>query len=119
MRQKIGIIQALQHDPELAILDEPTEGLDPLMQHAFYDILEDLRAGGRTIFFSSHVLSEVERVCDRVADHPGGPARRASRTSGRSSRGVARKVEMQAVRPRARRSMACPACPTSSSRATS
>ncbi|HEY3162852.1 MAG TPA: ABC transporter ATP-binding protein [Candidatus Limnocylindrales bacterium] len=67
MRQKIGIIQALQHDPELAILDEPTEGLDPLMQRAFYDLLDDLKAAGRTIFFSSHVLSEVERVCDRVA----------------------------------------------------
>jgi ABC-2 type transport system ATP-binding protein len=67
MRQKIGIVQALQHDPELAILDEPTEGLDPLMQRSFYDILDDLRAAGRTIFFSSHVLSEVERVCDRVA----------------------------------------------------
>lgn len=67
MRQKIGIIQALQHDPELAILDEPTEGLDPLMQRAFYGILDDLKSAGRTIFFSSHVLSEVERVCDRVA----------------------------------------------------
>jgi ABC-2 type transport system ATP-binding protein len=67
MRQKIGIIQALQHDPELAILDEPSEGLDPLMQRAFYAILDELRAAGRTIFFSSHVLSEVERVCDRVA----------------------------------------------------
>jgi ABC-2 type transport system ATP-binding protein len=67
MRQKIGIIQALQHDPELAILDEPTEGLDPLMQRAFYEILDDLKAAGRTIFFSSHILSEVERVCDRVA----------------------------------------------------
>jgi beta-exotoxin I transport system ATP-binding protein len=67
MRQKIGIVQALQHDPELAILDEPTEGLDPLMQRAFYTILDELKATGRTIFFSSHVLSEVERVCDRVA----------------------------------------------------
>jgi ABC-2 type transport system ATP-binding protein len=67
MRQKMGIIQALQHDPELAILDEPSEGLDPLMQRAFYEILEDLHREGRTIFFSSHVLSEVERVCDRVA----------------------------------------------------
>jgi ABC-2 type transport system ATP-binding protein len=66
MRQKVGIVQALQHDPELAILDEPTEGLDPLMQHAFYGILAALKAQGRTIFFSSHVLSEVERVCDRV-----------------------------------------------------
>lgn len=67
MRQKIGVIQALQHDPELAILDEPTEGLDPLMQHAFYSLMDDQRAKGRTVFFSSHVLSEVERLCDRVA----------------------------------------------------
>jgi ABC-2 type transport system ATP-binding protein len=67
MRQKIGIVQALQHDPELAILDEPSEGLDPLMQRAFYEILDGVKARGRTIFFSSHVLSEVERVCDRVA----------------------------------------------------
>ena len=67
MRQKIGIVQALQHEPELAVLDEPTEGLDPLMQRAFYEILDTLKAEGRTIFFSSHVLSEVERVCDRVA----------------------------------------------------
>ena len=67
MRQKIGIVQALQHDPELAILDEPSEGLDPLMQRAFYAILDERKAAGRTVFFSSHVLSEVERVCDRVA----------------------------------------------------
>ncbi len=67
MRQKLGIVQALQHDPELAILDEPSEGLDPLMQRAFYGILEDVRRAGRTVLFSSHVLSEVERVCDRVA----------------------------------------------------
>jgi ABC-2 type transport system ATP-binding protein len=67
MRQKIGVVQALQHDPELAILDEPTEGLDPLMQLAFYRLLDDLRIEGKTVFFSSHVLSEVERLCDRVA----------------------------------------------------
>ena len=67
MRQKVGIVQALQHNPELAILDEPTEGLDPLMQRAFYEILDTLKAEGCTIFFSSHVLSEVVRVCDRVA----------------------------------------------------
>ena len=67
MRQKIGIIQAFQHDPELAILDEPTEGLDPLMQRSFYEILEDRQRAGRTVFFSSHILSEVERVCHRVA----------------------------------------------------
>ena len=67
MRQKLGIVQALQHDPELAILDEPSEGLDPLMQRAFFEILDELRAAGRTVFLSSHILSEVERVCDRVA----------------------------------------------------
>jgi ABC-2 type transport system ATP-binding protein len=67
MRQKLGVVQALQHDPELAILDEPTEGLDPLMQRSFYDIVDERRKAGRTVFFSSHVLSEVERVCDRVA----------------------------------------------------
>jgi ABC-2 type transport system ATP-binding protein len=67
MRQKIGVIQALQCDPELAILDEPTEGLDPLMQRAFYRVLDGMRAEGRTVFFSSHILSEVERLCDRVA----------------------------------------------------
>ncbi|MGZ6300434.1 MAG: ABC transporter ATP-binding protein, partial [Candidatus Limnocylindria bacterium] len=53
MRQKLGVIQALQHDPELAILDEPTEGLDPLVQHAFYGVLDDLRSAGRTIFLGS------------------------------------------------------------------
>jgi ABC-2 type transport system ATP-binding protein len=67
MRQKVGIIQAFQHDPELVILDEPTEGLDPLMQRSFYEILGDRQKAGRTVFFSSHILSEVERVCDRVA----------------------------------------------------
>ena len=72
MRQKVGIIQALQHDPELAILDEPTEGLDPLMQRVFYDVLDERRRAGRTIFFSSHILSEVERLCDRVAIVRGG-----------------------------------------------
>lgn len=67
MKRKLGIIQALQSDPPLLILDEPTEGLDPLMQDAFYALLTDLQRRGRTIFFSSHVLSEVERVCQRVA----------------------------------------------------
>ena len=63
MRQKIGIIQALQHDPELAILDEPTEGLDPLMQRAFYDLLDERRKAGRTVFFSSHVLVGGRAAC--------------------------------------------------------
>jgi ABC-2 type transport system ATP-binding protein len=66
-KQKIAIVQALQHDPELIILDEPTSGLDPLSQEAFFDVLHDLRDRGRTVFFSSHVLSEVQRLADRVA----------------------------------------------------
>jgi len=67
MKQKLGLVQALQCRPRLAFLDEPTKGLDPLVQQAFYDALADARAHGMTIFFSSHILSEVERVCDRVA----------------------------------------------------
>jgi len=67
MKQKIGLVQALQCRPSLAFLDEPTKGLDPLVQQAFYDALAAARARGTTIFFSSHILSEVERVCDRVA----------------------------------------------------
>lgn len=66
-KQKIAIVQALQHNPELIILDEPTSGLDPLSQEAFFDLLHDLRDHGSTVFFSSHVLSEVQRLCDRVA----------------------------------------------------
>lgn len=67
MKRKLGIVQALQGDPPLLILDEPTEGLDPLVQRELNEILFGLRARGRTVFLSSHVLSEVERVCDRIA----------------------------------------------------
>jgi len=67
MKQKLGIVQALQCAPRLALLDEPTKGLDPLMQQAFYEIVIDMRRHGATVFLSSHVISEVERVCDRVA----------------------------------------------------
>ena len=66
MKRKLGLIQAFQSDPPLLILDEPTEGLDPLMQESFYELLSDVKQRGRTIFMSSHVLSEVERVCDRI-----------------------------------------------------
>ena len=65
-KQKIGLLQALMHKPELVVLDEPTSGLDPLVQHEFYEILDETRAEGRTVFFSSHVLPEVQRICDRV-----------------------------------------------------
>jgi len=67
MKRKLGLIQAFQSDPLLLILDEPTEGLDPLMQESFYKLLMDVKQRGRTVFMSSHVLSEVDRVCDRIA----------------------------------------------------
>jgi ABC-2 type transport system ATP-binding protein len=66
-KQKIGLIIALQHRPDLLILDEPTSGLDPLVQQTFYEVIREAKAEGRTVFLSSHVLSEVERTCDRVA----------------------------------------------------
>jgi ABC-2 type transport system ATP-binding protein len=66
-KRKLGLIQALMHRPELLILDEPTSGLDPLVQHEFYRLVEEAQAGGQTIFLSSHVLPEVQRVCNRVA----------------------------------------------------
>jgi ABC-2 type transport system ATP-binding protein len=67
MKRKLGIIQAFQANPPLLILDEPTDGLDPLMQESFYVLLADVKRDGATVFMSSHVLSEVERVCDRIA----------------------------------------------------
>lgn len=65
-KQKIGIIQALFHRPDLIVLDEPTGGLDPLVQETFLTILREARDNGQTVFFSSHVLSEVEQIADRV-----------------------------------------------------
>jgi ABC-2 type transport system ATP-binding protein len=66
-KQKVGLVIALQHRPELLILDEPTAGLDPLVQQSFFGALRELIAEGRTAFVSSHILSEVEKSCDRVA----------------------------------------------------
>lgn len=66
-KKKVGIVQGLLHEPKLIILDEPTGGLDPLMQQKFYDLLREENKKGVTIFFSSHVLSEVQKLCDRVA----------------------------------------------------
>ncbi len=66
-RQKIGIIQAFMHKPDLVVLDEPTSGLDPLMQREFYNIVDETRQDGRSVFLSSHNLHEVQRLCDRAA----------------------------------------------------
>jgi len=66
-KKKVGIIQGLLHEPKLIILDEPTGGLDPLMQQRFFDLLREENKKGATILFSSHILSEVQKLCDRVA----------------------------------------------------
>lgn len=65
-RQKIGLIAALMHDPELLILDEPTSGLDPLIQSEFNEIIRERKKQGKTTFMSSHILNEVQNICDRV-----------------------------------------------------
>lgn len=66
-KKKVGIVQGLLHEPKLIILDEPTGGLDPLMQQKFFDIIKDENKKGVTVFFSSHILSEVQQLCNRVA----------------------------------------------------
>ncbi|MCH7481433.1 MAG: ABC transporter ATP-binding protein [Chloroflexi bacterium] len=65
-KHKVGLIHALMHRPELLILDEPTSGLDPIVQRELHRLLEEVRAEGRTVFLSSHILPEVESLCDRV-----------------------------------------------------
>ncbi|MEO8437644.1 MAG: ABC transporter ATP-binding protein [Chloroflexota bacterium] len=66
-KQKVGLIVALQHKPDLLILDEPTAGLDPLVQQTFFALVREAREEGRSIFLSSHIIDEVDRTCDRVA----------------------------------------------------
>lgn len=67
MRQKLAIVAAMQHDPELLVLDEPSDGLDPIVQQRFEALIRERREAGRTVFMSSHDLAEVERTCERVA----------------------------------------------------
>jgi len=66
-KRKLGLAIAMMHNPDLLILDEPTSGLDPLMQQTFNQMMQEYRAQGKTVFLSSHVLSEVQTICDRVA----------------------------------------------------
>jgi ABC-2 type transport system ATP-binding protein len=79
-KQKIGLIIALQHRPDLLLLDEPTSGLDPLIQQEFYGVVREAKAEGRTVFLSSHIMSEVEKTCDRVAIIREGKLARVDRT---------------------------------------
>jgi ABC-2 type transport system ATP-binding protein len=74
-RQKVALVQALQHDPDLLILDEPTDGLDPILRRRVGDLLRDHAADGGTVFLSSHVVHEIETVCDDVAIVVGGRLR--------------------------------------------
>ncbi len=66
-KKKVGIVQGLLHQPKLIMLDEPTSGLDPLMQHKFFDLILEENKKGATVFFSSHILGEVQKLCNRVA----------------------------------------------------
>lgn len=66
-KKKVGIVQGLLHQPKLIILDEPTSGLDPLMQQRFFDLIKEENKRGATVFFSSHILSEVQKMCNKVA----------------------------------------------------
>ena len=103
---------ALQHRPELLILDEPTSGLDPLVQQSFYELVREAQAEGRTVFLSSHILSEVEKTCDRVAIIRDGVLVKVDRTD--ALRDLAHhEVELRfagTVPSRRTRSRACRAC---------
>lgn len=97
-RQKVALVQAFMHDAPLLILDEPTTGLDPLVQQEFFALLHEARAAGRTVFLSSHNLSEVERVCDRVASVREGRLAAVEEMAALRRRAV-RLVELTCARP--------------------
>ena len=93
-RKKVGIVCALQHNPELLILDEATSGLDPLMQRAFFQILRERNQAGVTVFLSSHVLSEIQRNCTRAAIIRGGKVITSGAVS-ELARSSARRVQLR------------------------
>jgi ABC-2 type transport system ATP-binding protein len=80
-RRKLGLVIAVMHKPELLILDEPTNGLDPLIQQTFYELVREIRQEGRTVFLSSHILSEVQAICDRVGILRNGELKAVERVS--------------------------------------
>jgi ABC-2 type transport system ATP-binding protein len=89
-KQKVGVIQALMHRPELLMLDEPTSGLDPLMQQEVLGLLREAKADGATVFFSSHIMSEVETVAERVAIIRQGRIAEVAETASLVDRGLRR-----------------------------
>ncbi|MBN2149666.1 MAG: ABC transporter ATP-binding protein [Anaerolineales bacterium] len=89
-KQKVGVIQALMHRPQLLLLDEPTSGLDPLMQQEVLDLLREANADGATVFFSSHIMSEVENVAGRVAIIRAGEIIEVAETSSLTRRALTR-----------------------------
>jgi ABC-2 type transport system ATP-binding protein len=97
-RQKLGLIQAFMGDPQLLVLDEPTNGLDPLVQQTFYELVREARSDGRTVFLSSHVLPEVERVCDRVGILRDGRLVAVERIAELRARAI-RRLEIEFVQP--------------------
>jgi ABC-2 type transport system ATP-binding protein len=97
-RQKLGLIQAFMHRPELLILDEPTVGLDPLMQQEFYALIGDAKQAGQTVFLSSHVIPEVERTCDRVGILRAGRLITVERISALKEKAI-RRVEIRFASP--------------------
>lgn len=97
MQQRLGLAQALINDPELLFLDEPTEGLDPIGRKQVRDLLVDLRAKGKTIFLNSHILSEVEMICDQMMILKKGEMMRAGKPSDFTRRTGEYKLQLTAV----------------------
>ena len=101
MLQRIGFAQAMLHDPDLLLLDEPTSSLDPVGRKEFRDILLELKRRGKTVFISSHILSEVESVCDRVAILQNGELKRVGTlqelSAGRSTRLIVKSLPAPAM----------------------
>lgn len=105
-KRKVGLVLALMHRPDLLILDEPTSGLDPLLQHTFNQLMLEVKAEGRTVFLSSHVLSEVQSICDRVGILRKGELQSVESVQTLLANGV-RKVSVRVPPEVAPRAMAC------------